>query len=111
MTRLDMVGRAVGQLGRDGFLPTKRFLSFGAAVAALEEAVRERHEVEQEYFSAVTPNSALDLHWLIRLLLSFVGGYLDVTTSSLFSRIIRRTCDYPPRPSEGALGRQARQVV
>ena len=57
VTRLDMVGRAVGQLGRDGFLPTKRLLSFGAAVAALEEAVRERHEVEQKYFSAVTPGA------------------------------------------------------
>ena len=57
VTRLDMVGRAVGQLGRGGFLPTKRFLSFGAAVAALEEAVRERHEVEQKYFSAVTPGA------------------------------------------------------
>ena len=55
VTRLDMVGRAVGQLSRDGFLPTKCFIDFGTAVAALEEAVRERHDVEPKYLSAVTP--------------------------------------------------------
>ena len=57
VTRLDMVGRAVSQLSRDGFLPTKRFINFGAAVAALDEAVRERHDVEPKYLSAVTPGA------------------------------------------------------
>ena len=57
VTRLDMVGRAVSQLSRDGFLPTKRFIDFGTAVAALEEAVRQRHDTEPRYLSAVTPGA------------------------------------------------------
>ena len=52
-------------------------------------------------------HSALDIHWLIRLLISFLGGYLDITISSSFSlghEAGRHRPTLKPQPTKLRLG-------
>ena len=52
--RFEMVGRAVDELRRDGFLAGTRFASFRATLAALRDAAGVRAAREENHFSSVT---------------------------------------------------------
>ena len=52
--RFEMVGRAVDQLRREGFLAGTRFASFHATLAALRDAAGARAAKNENHFSSVT---------------------------------------------------------
>ena len=52
--RFEMVGRAVDQLRREGFLAGTRFASFHATLAALRDAAGARAAGNENHFSSVT---------------------------------------------------------